>query len=101
MAGRGPQDRRAVENLVVTGGGAAMRHGCRAAFARNFRQALGLQSTLCADAQWIRLTAEHIAGDEVPDNSLEEILLRFNHSATAAAASIPPVSTQAVMTSRP
>ena len=64
--------------LVIAGGRTAMRHRGRAAFGRQLGESFCLQSAFGADAQRIGLAAKYVAGNQVLNDGIEEILFGIN-----------------------
>ena len=60
--------------LVVTGRRTPVRDGCRLALGRNLREPRRLQAALRADAQRVCLPAQHVAGNEVTNDAVKEVL---------------------------
>ena len=62
-------------HLVVARGGAAVRDRRRAPRFGQFCKALSLQAALGADTQRVGLAAQDVAGDQVANDRIEELLL--------------------------
>ncbi len=91
-----------------------MCDGRRPAFDGDRGEPRCLQSALGADAQRVGVTPQHVTRDQVADDGIEEVLPGIDQHVLdgaervgallercLAAASMPPVSTVAVTTSRP
>ncbi len=84
-------------HLVIAGRRAAVRDGIRAELARHERDLLRLHDALRAHAQWIELSAAHVAHDEETQHLLEVIRARVDlvvRDGAVRLASAPPASSR-------
>jgi hypothetical protein len=65
-------------HLIIAGSGAAMRDRDAATISGDFAEQHRLNAALCSDTKRIQLAAPHVAGDQKPDDTVEEDLSGFH-----------------------